>query len=135
RLLERFGEIRRPVRNPVLLRDRGGRLGIAAGKAHDLGLRYVLQRIEMLPAEGPLADHHNLHLLPPTKCAPRPQAIPSPIDSRDSAIFGRLAPGDVRVLSGAIRLAQRSRRAHRKARAAPSRAADRTTRTIDLEIS
>ena len=58
---ERLAEVARVVRDPVLVRDRRGRLLIAADEARNLDVRNVLQTVQVLLAEGALANHHDLH--------------------------------------------------------------------------
>ena len=58
---ERFAEIRRPVRNAVLLRDGLRRLLAAADEAHDLDVLDVLQAVEVFAAKSALPDHDDLH--------------------------------------------------------------------------
>src|SRR5690606_30183106 len=61
-LRERLVEIRGPVRNTVLLRDRFGGLGAASREADDLDAVDVLQSVEMLSPECSLPDDDYFHL-------------------------------------------------------------------------
>src|SRR5690606_34665686 len=61
RLREGLVEVRRPVRNTVLLGDLLGRLGAPARQARDLDAFDVPQPIEMLPSECALPDDDDLH--------------------------------------------------------------------------
>src|SRR5690606_10634408 len=60
-LRERLVEIRGPVRNTVLLRNRFGGLGAASREADDLDAVDVLQSVEMLSPECSLPDDDYFH--------------------------------------------------------------------------
>ncbi len=60
-LVERLGEVRRPVRNTVFPGNGLDGFGPAAGEADDLDAVDVLESIQVLLAKRTLANHDNLH--------------------------------------------------------------------------
>jgi hypothetical protein len=68
---ERFRKIRRPMRNPVLLRDRLDGLLPAARETRDLDARDILETVQMPLTERALPDHDDLHQSLPSRGAPK----------------------------------------------------------------